>query len=299
MAASRWLLASFGAVVLAGGGFAGGWIARRPPKTIERTTTEDRNRDGKPDRWVERDEQGRVAKVREDRNFDGYAERVEIYVDGRLNRVDYDSNNDRSFDATDQLNGDGRVLFNYTDRNWNTLPERWVQLNARGRVTAEWIDANEDTVPERFRSFDGEGRLLEEGVDANGDGLYEVNRSFNVRWPEGAPPLRIEHDDDADGVFERRETYTREGVLRSINEDTDHDGTRDHLTLVLPGGAVRKEGFDRDGDGFFEEWRYPLGDHSFRAAYDEDEDYDLDRWDPPGPPPAWCAARCVVRAGRP
>lgn len=296
MAALGRIAVVVGALALMTASFVGGWVAHRPPRALDTTTTEDRNRDGRPDRWVERDSLGRVAKVRDDVNRDGFAERVEIYVDGKLNRVDQDSNGDLRYDTTDQLGSDGRVLFTYTDRNWNTLPERWVQLNTHAQVTAEWIDANEDTAPERYRSFDGAGRLLEEGSDDNADGLFEVNRSYNPHWPAGSHPLRVEHDDDGDGVFERRESYTREGVLRSINADTDHDGTRDHITLVRPDGSVRKEGFDRDGDGFFEEWRYPLENRSFRAAYDEDEDYDLDRWDPPGPPPGWCEARCAVRA---
>lgn len=73
-----------------------------------RDATEDRNHDGRPDHWVERDERGRPAKVRDDRDFDGFPERTEIYVDGRLNRVDYDSDRDRLYDSTDQLGSDGR-----------------------------------------------------------------------------------------------------------------------------------------------------------------------------------------------
>lgn len=120
-----------------------------------------------------------------------------------------------------------------TDRNWNTVPERWVQLNARGQISSEWVDANEDSAPERSRSFDAAGRLTEEGIDADGDGLFEVTRTFNTRWPPGSGPLRIERDEDRDGVNERRESYTVTGALRSANDDTDGDGVRDHISLFL------------------------------------------------------------------
>lgn len=284
------------AIVAAGAGFAGGWAAHRPPAPL-RVVVEDRNHDGRPDRWVERDERGRITRVRDDRNQDGFEERVELYVDGKINRVDYDSDNDRSLDSTDQLGGDGRVLYRLTDRDWNTVPERWVQLNARGQVTGEWIDANQDAAPERVRSFDTAGRLTEEGVDSDGDGTYEVDRTFNTRWPPTAGPLRIERDDDADGIYERRESYTVEGMLRSVNDDPDGDGSREHIVLLRVDGSVRKEGFDRDGDGFFEEWRFPAT--PARVAHDDDSDYDLDRWDAPGAPEGWCAARCVTGAAAP
>lgn len=296
MTASRWRrpLAAVGALVAVGAlGFGGGWLARgRRVAPAAAVTTEDRNRDGAVDRWVERDARGRLATVRDDRDHDGAPDRTEIYVDGRLNRIDYDSDGDGRYDTTDQVNPEGVVVMIMTDRNWNTLPERWVQLNARRQVASEWIDANEDSTPERYRSFDTAGRLTEEGVDDDGDGLYELNRTFNTRWPPTAGPLRVERDDDRDGIFERRETYTQEGRLRTVNDDSDGDSVRDRIAVYRPDGSVRKQGHDRDGDGFFEVWRFPQTAGPARVGHDDDEDYDIDRWDAPGAPDGWCAARC-------
>lgn len=289
------------ALAVAALGFTAGWLghARRAPAAAagERTTAEDRNRDGRPDRWVERDAAGRLSRVRDDRDHDGFPERTEIYVDGRLNRIDYDSNRDKRYDSTDQVSPDGVVVMTMTDRNWNTLPERWVQYNARHQIASEWLDEDEDSTPERYRSFNGAGRLTEEGVDANGDGLYEVNRTYNTRWPPSAPPLRIERDEDRDGIFERRETYTQEGRLRTVNDDSDGDSVRDRITVYRADGTAGKEGQDRDGDGFFEVWRFPQPGGPARVGHDDDEDYDIDRWEAPGPPAGWCAARCGGDAG--
>jgi len=296
VARARWRrpLAAIGALLAVGAlGFVGGWLAReRRVVPAVAVTTEDRNRDGRVDRWVERDARGRLANVRDDRDHDGVPDRTEIYVDGRLNRIDYDSDGDGRYDSTDQVNPEGVVVMIMTDRNWNTLPERWVQLNARRQVASEWIDANEDSTPERYRSFDAAGRLTEEGVDDDGDGLYELNRTFNTRWPPTAGPLRVERDDDRDGIFERRETYTQGGRLRTVNDDSDGDSVRDRIAVYRPDGSVRKQGHDRDGDGFFELWRFPQAGAPARVGYDDDEDYDIDRWEAPGPPDGWCAARC-------
>lgn len=274
------------------GGRALGARAARPAASA--TQSEDRDRDGRPDRWVERDAQGRLARVSLDEDRDGRPDRVEIYVDGRLNRTDYDSDRDHRIDATDQYGADGRVNMTLWDRDWNSIPERWVQKNRRGQVTGEWVDANQDAVPERFRAFDPSGRVTEDAADRDGDGLFEVNSIFNTRWSPTDHAVRVERDDDRDALYERRETFTRAGVLRSVNEDTDNDGSRDHLVLFRPDGRVLKEGFDRDGDGWFEAWRFPVSAGDARTAHDDDADYDLDRWDAPGPPPGWCAARCAA-----
>lgn len=282
----------------AAGFAAGARIRRQPVPQGERVTAEDRDHDGRPDRWVERDAANRIAKVREDRNHDGFPERTEIYVDGRLNRIDYDSDGDGRYDSTDQVGVDGAVLMTMTDRNWNSIPERWVQYNARHQVASEWIDADEDSTPERYRSFDSAGRLTEEGVDDDGDGLYEENRTFNTRWAPTAHALRVERDEDRDGVFERRESYTAEGLLRTVNDDSDGDSVRDRISLYRADGTVLKEGHDRNGDGFFEEWRFMSPGAPAQVGHDDDEDYDIDRWEAPGAPAGWCAARCVVSSVR-
>lgn len=287
-----WARYALVALLAAALGAAGGYAAHRPPRAGSVVTEQDTDRDGRVDRWTERDATTHaLMKVSDDLTRDGRPDRVEIYVDGRPNRVDRDSDRDGRFDVTDQFGANGRVLLSLTDRDWNTIPERWVQFGAEGIITGEWVDANQDSAPERYRAFDRAQRITEEGTDADGDGIFEVNRVFNTRWPDGAPPVRIERDDNRDGIYERRETYSRQGALLAVNVDTDNDGVRDHLTLYGPNAQPLKDGYDRDGNGFFEEWRFPIAG-GVRVGFDDNDDYDLDRWEPPGPPDGWCAARC-------
>ncbi|MBI5514387.1 MAG: hypothetical protein HY909_11500 [Deltaproteobacteria bacterium] len=267
-----------------------GWRLHKPPPP--RVVEEDRNRDGRADRWVERDPDTRaLTRVTEDLDFNGRVDRIEVWAAGRIQRVDTDSDRDGTLDTTNTLGAQGQVLFTLTDRDWNSIPERWIQRNSHGELSGEWIDPNQDTAPDRFRSFDRAGRCTDEATDADADGLFELNRVYNTRWPEGSHPVRIERDEDHDGLYERRESYDREGRLLAVNEDTDGDGVRDHFTLFRGAREVAKEGFDRDGNGFFEEWRFPVPG-GVRVGRDLNDDYDLDAWDRPGPPEGWCQARC-------
>jgi hypothetical protein len=213
------------ALVLAGAAGASGawWLRGRraaaPPAPAAATgvTAEDRDRDGRPDRWVERDARGAITLVREDQNRDGRPDRMSVYVSGRPNRVDYDSDLDGRFDA--HRRGRRRragALHPLRPPTGTPSPSGGCSSTRGGGRPGSGSTPTRTRSPERYRAFDAAGRVTEEGVDANGDGLYEVNRIFNQRWPAGSPPVRIERDDDRDGIFERRETYTRAGVLKAV-----------------------------------------------------------------------------------
>src|SRR6266851_130679 len=56
----------------------------------DRTRTEDRNRDGRPDVWRSYARDGRVARIAVDTNFDGRSDVEEYYEDGALVRRESD-----------------------------------------------------------------------------------------------------------------------------------------------------------------------------------------------------------------
>jgi hypothetical protein len=283
-------------------GLARGSRSHSPsPSARSAPRAEDTDRDGRPDRWLLADERGVTLSIATDRNRDGRPDRNEHLVGGlRPVRVDYDEDFNGSYDRYDSITREGYAILTHYDRDWDDAPERWVQRGASGTIISEWTDADENGAPERYREFDARGRLTEEGIDADGNGLYEVQRFFNVRWRDPARPEYAERDDDGDGQFEKREVFNEEGALILVQTDSDDDGRRDRWQYLRPastdGGAplVLKIGLDRNGDGSPDEWRYPEAD-GVRVGHDDDDDRDIDRWDRPGPPSGWCAARCTVR----
>jgi hypothetical protein len=237
-----------------------------------------------------------LLSLETDRNGDGRPDRREHFAGGlRVYRVDLDEDFDGKFDRYDTMTAQGYAILSHYDRDWNDSPERWVQRGGAGTIISEWTDQDENGAPERYREFDRNGRVTEEGVDQDGDGLYEVERFYNPQWPNPTQPETIERDDDRDGQFERREVFDSAGRLAIVLLDTNGDGNRDVMRFMLADGTVRKEGRDRDGNGDFEEWRYPQVGSGVRVGYDDDNDRDIDRWDSPGAPAGWCAARCRVQ----
>ena len=152
-------------------------------------------------------------------------------------------------------------------------------------------------------AFDAKGRLTSEqrpGQSAPTTWSYQhTGRLSKVVSPNGT---LTSYGYRADGLLE---TQTRLATAGSTQPDAvrAYAYTLKRLSQVTesetaPASAllssVRKEGYDRDGDGFFESWRFPVAGAPARAGYDEDEDYDIDRWDAPGAPEGWCAERCRV-----
>jgi hypothetical protein len=283
-------------------GFSRGVASRPPPPRGVTQRAEDTNRDGRPDRWLTVDERGVTLSIATDRNRDGRPDKNEHLVGGlRPVRVDYDEDFDGRYDRYDSITREGYAILTHYDRDWDDAPERWVQRGASGSIVSEWTDSDENGAPERYREFNPQSRLTEEGIDEDGNGLYEVQRFYNPRWRDPTRPEYVERDDDGDGQFERREVFSENGDLEMVQTDTDDDGRRDKWQYLAPPAPgvqgpqrVVKEGLDRNGDGSPDEWRYPDGT-GVRVAYDDDDDRDVDRWDRPGPPAGWCAARCLVR----
>lgn len=298
---------SIGTVVVASMTLVAGFFAGKksgaahalpPVSCAPLLSTEDTNHDGKPDRWLTRDREGAhlLLSVELDRNGDGKADKREHYAGGlRIFRVDLDEDFDGRYDRYDTLTAQGYAILTHYDRDWNDSPERWVQRGGAGTIISEWTDQDENSAPERYREFDSTGRVTEEGIDLDGDGLYEIERFYNTHWPNPTQPETVERDDNRDGQFERREVFDSSGRLLIVMLDTNADGNRDVMRYLDPQGAVYKEGHDRDGNGDFEEWRFPQRTAGVRVGYDDDNDRDIDRWDRPGAPEGWCEARCRVR----
>lgn len=278
-------------------GYSRGYAAAPAPPRGPAVRPEDTNRDGRPDKWTTVDERGVALSIATDRNNDGRPDKNELLVAGlRAYRVDFDEDFDGRYDRYDSMTREGYAILSHYDRDWDDAPERWVQRGGNGSVVSEWTDADENGAPERYREFDRQGRVTEEGIDADGDGLYEQQRFFNTHWPDPTRPMQVEHDDDRDGQFERHEEFRPDGTIERTQRDSNGDGRRDVIQYFdRQGLVVRKEGHDTDGDGNYELWRFPER-NGVRLGYDDDDDRDIDHWDPPGAPAGWCAARCRVAA---
>lgn len=133
----------------------------------------DLNSDGVRDVMRVYDDQGRVAREQQDRDFDGRPDYWEYYENGRLIRTDEDANRDGRVDTRVFLDLQGR-------------PDRIERDVAARSVSGIWR-------PDHFEFFT-DGRLTRSGEDTNLDGavdrwdrdrIYEAEREARERAASG------------------------------------------------------------------------------------------------------------------
>lgn len=183
------------------------------PGAAAADAVEDRDRDGRADRWVYESDGRRRELLDED--GDGRPERTVYYeADGKtIARVDEDTDGDGEIDSWSTYQG-GKLARRRADTNGDGEPDTWTTYDAAGNIVRHEQDADHDGVRETVDYY-AAGRLVRRTEDADGDGR----------------PERITHYDD-------------EGRPASLEEDTDGDGLVDTRSHYAGGKLVRRELLD-------------------------------------------------------
>jgi hypothetical protein len=256
---------------------------------------EDRDRDGRPDRWVERDAAGRLSRVRDDRDRDGFPERTEIYVDGRLNRIGLRLRPRQALRQHRPGGADGRGGDDHDRPQLEHLPERWVQFNARA--------PDRVGVARRGRGLDARALPLVRRAGgsprrASTPTATGSTRSTAPTTPAG-PRARRRCASSATTTATASTSGARptpsEGRLRTVNDDSDGDGVRDRITVfdradgeswpVKEGRTATATASSRSGAS-----RSPAGPRASATTTTRTTTSTAGRR--PAPPAGWCAARC-------
>ncbi len=148
----------------------------------------------------------------------------EYSSDGRLTRLSYDRNGDGKVETLGYMDG-ARVVRVEVDEDGDGKVDKWEYHAA----TASTPDMTVERI-ERATRHDGK----------------ITRREF---FALGAI-TRVEEDTDADGLFDKWETYEH-GSLRAISLDTRHLGTPDRRMLYGADGTFLRLETDESGSGHF------------------------------------------------
>ena len=170
--------------------------------------SEDRDGDGRVDRWVYEGEGGRRELLDEDR--DGRPERTVYYAaDGvTITRVDEDTNGDGEVDSWSTYQ-DGVLVRRRADTDGDGEPDTWTHYDAQGRIVRHEQDTNHDGVRDTVDYYE-EGRLVRRTEDADGDGRPERITHFDAK----GRPSALEEDTDGDGLVDTRSYYAGGKLVR-------------------------------------------------------------------------------------
>jgi hypothetical protein len=173
---------------------------------------EDRNGDGRPDKWVY--VSGGRKRVLLDDDHDGRPEKTIYYEPGsdQVSRIDEDTNGDGEVDSWTTYRN-GKMAQRRADTNGDGEPDTWTYYQD-GQVVRVEMDTNGDGLRDRTDYYE-KGKLVRRAEDANGDGH----------------PERITH-------------FGSDGKIVELDEDKNSDGTIDVRSYYSHGKLVRRELLD-------------------------------------------------------
>lgn len=152
---------------------------------------------------------------------------------GRLELLQYDTNDDGKFDTVAHMEGVG-LKYIEIDRDHDGTFDRWeYYVSAPGTVGAA-------------RSPDGRS-VMDHAEEAGGPDGQIVRREFYV---DGLIS-RVEEDSNLDGTFDKWELFET-GILRRMDLDLEGTGRPTRRLFYSPDGDVERIEADADGDGTFE-----------------------------------------------
>jgi hypothetical protein len=169
---------------------------------------EDRDGDGRADRWVYESDGRKRELLDEDR--DGRPERTTWYEpDGKtIARVDEDTDGDGEVDSWSTWQG-GSLARRRADTDHDGEPDTWTTYDAKGKMARHEQDANGDGVRDTVDYYTA-GRIARRTEDADGDGRPERITHFDEK---GRPSI-LEEDTDGDGLVDTRSHYSGGKLVR-------------------------------------------------------------------------------------
>ena len=175
-----------------------------PGPASEWTTvkTEDRDHDGRPDRWVQEAKGGRKRELLDD-DHDGRPEKTIYYEPNsdKIARIEEDTNGDGQPDAW-TIYKDGKIVVRRADTNGDGEVDSWT-FYRDGQVVRQEQDTDFDGVRDRIDYYEN-GKLVRRTEDKDGSGHPQRITLFDAK----GNPTEVDEDKNGDGKIDVRSYYT-------------------------------------------------------------------------------------------
>jgi len=184
-----------------------------------------------------------------DSNGDGIDDRYDRDLDGKINALDLDSDNDGIPDVVEaggvDANGDGRID-NFTDADGDGLSDN---------VDAAVGVAGSNGLG--LTDFDGDGIPNQYDLDSDNDGIPDIREALGT-------------DNNNDGKVDNTTDSDNDGYADIVDQDSNNDSVMDPVLK-----ALLRTGADTNGDGRPDSYPYKNLDRDARPnLYDLDSDGD-------------------------
>ena len=210
------------------------------PALAQKRIEKDLDEDGRVDQVLIYDDSGTILCVETDKNHDGYAERLQVYKDGRLVRIERDTDKARKINCIDYFENDKRVRQKRFGLDGNLVQISFFDEKEQIRLMKK------DTTG--TKEFDTHyyfinGILLSSTRDTDDNGRVNVWTAF-----ENQLPKEQKQDENEDGIMERVLIFDSEGKLKKLFKDPFVKGKYKSIGFFEK-GEIKIQHRDQNEDG--------------------------------------------------
>ncbi len=210
------------------------------PVSAEQKVDKDLDGDGKIDQVQVYDTAGNLLRLESDKNQDGFFEIRQLYQDGKLTRIERDTDNDRKMDSIDHIEADKRVRQERLDKDGHTTQVSYFDAAEQLREIRK--DSTGDLRFDTVYHFT-DGVLTSSTKDSDANGKPNIWCTYRNQLP-----VEQRIDEDEDGIMDRILFFDAAGELeKMLKEPLGTD--RYKVTLHFKNNAVQSQHKDADGDG--------------------------------------------------
>ncbi|MCM2285902.1 MAG: hypothetical protein NDI81_14045 [Desulfobacula sp.] len=206
----------------------------------DKRVEKDLDNDGRPDQVLTYNDAGVILKVESDKDQDGFFESLQHYQEGKLVRIERDTDNDQKTDCIDYIENEKRTRQEKFDARGNLIQ---VSLfDGAEQITLMKKDTTGDRKFDTLYHFKA-------GVLSSSTKDTDANEKPNVFCAyKNQMPTEQRVDDNEDGIMDKVLVFNTAGELEKLYKDP-YAKERYRITVSFEKGEIISQERDRNEDG--------------------------------------------------
>ncbi|MEH0021155.1 MAG: hypothetical protein V6Z89_15990 [Desulfobacter sp.] len=232
------------------------------------TRTIDADEDGTIEQHLFFDNQGRLEKQMQKPGGNGVYTHIAFFENNRINMLHQDLNADTAPDIVTIYEND-QPQHQEKDSNFDGRFDITTRFS-KGLPAYRETDRDFDGTPDFFAEFDAQGLYAVTREDMKNTGNID-----RIRYYEHGQPVKIDIDQDTNGVFESR-TLLEQGRIIRTRQDKNQDGRMDMDTFFNEKQEKERLESDTEYDGKPDLWQFYKNNTLETLHRDENRDGRVD-----------------------
>lgn len=205
----------------------------------DRKIEKDLDEDGTMDQVLIYGDDGIIKRVENDADHDGFTEKLQVYENGKLVRLERDTDHDQKIDCIDSFKAGRRFFQKQFDSQGNLC--RQTFFDDKEQIRRMEKDTTGDLHFDSWYEF-VDGRIVSSKRDTNANQVPDVWTRYQKQMP-----VEQKEDKNEDGIIDRIISFDDQGRIKKISSDPFGKG-KFSVTGFFENGSIKLQHRDKNQD---------------------------------------------------